>query len=110
LSGNLAKIIERGQASGAAVILAGMEAPPNFGRAYIVEFHNVYPTLAKKYRIPLVPFLLEGVAGIAAMNQADGIHPSPEGARRVADNVWAVLKPVLASRASNARSEKVPGA
>ena len=95
LARNLSEIIERAQARGIRVILAGMEAPPNYGYEYSVSFHKVYPALAKKYRIGLVPFLLEGVGGIARMNQPDGIHPTAEGARLVAANVWTVLKPLL---------------
>jgi acyl-CoA thioesterase-1 len=95
LSRNLSTIIERAQALKIKVILAGMEAPPNFGRDYIVSFHQVYPELARKYDIPLLPFLLDGVAGISQLNQSDGIHPTAEGARRVADNVWTVLRPML---------------
>jgi acyl-CoA thioesterase I len=95
LKGNLAQIIERAQARGIRVILAGMEAPPNYGRDYIVAFHKVYPALAQQYKVPLVRFLLEGVAGSQTLNQPDGIHPTAEGARIVADHVWSVLKPVL---------------
>ena len=95
LKTNLATIIERAQARGITVILAGMEAPPNYGPDYIVAFHKVYPALAKAYRVALVPFLLEGVAGHETLNQRDGIHPSAAGARIVADNVWKVLKPVV---------------
>jgi len=98
LQGNLAQIIERGQARGITVILAGMEAPPNYGRDYIVSFHKVYPALAAKYRVALVPFLLQGVAGDETLNQRDGIHPTAAGARIVADNVWAVLKPIAEAR------------
>ena len=94
LQQNLAQIIERAQARQIEVILAGMEAPPNYGREYIVSFHKVYPALSKRYGVPLVPFLLQGVAGTETLNQADGIHPTAAGARIVADNVWAVLKPV----------------
>jgi acyl-CoA thioesterase-1 len=95
---NLSAIIERAQAKGIAVILAGMEAPPNFGRSYIVEFHQVYPELAKQYGVAFLPFLLEGVAGVESLNQRDGIHPTADGARLVADNVWAVLRPVVEER------------
>ena len=95
LQQNLAQIIERAQARRIEVILAGMEAPPNYGREYIVSFHQVYPALAKRYGVALVPFLLQGVAGTQTLNQADGIHPTAAGARIVADNVWAVLKPVV---------------
>jgi acyl-CoA thioesterase-1 len=94
LQRNLSQIIERAQARGIEVILAGMEAPPNYGRDYIVSFHKVYPSLAAHYHVALVPFLLQGVAGIDTLNQRDGIHPTAGGARLVADNVWAVLKPI----------------
>ena len=76
-------------------MLAGMEAPPNLGRSYVASFHSVYREVAAKYRVTLVPFLLQGVAGVAALNQPDGIHPTAAGARLVADNVWTVLEPVL---------------
>jgi acyl-CoA thioesterase-1 len=109
LAKNLEEIIERAQARRIAVILAGMEAPPNFGYDYTAAFHQVYPTLAKKYRVALVPFLLRGVAGISALNQPDGIHPTAEGARIVADNVWTVLKPVLEGESRQiARGRAVP--
>ncbi len=88
LTRNLSQIIERAQSKGIAVILAGMEAPPNWGRDYGVAFHKVYPTLAATYHVPLVPFLLQNVAGSETLNQNDGIHPTAAGARIVADNVW----------------------
>jgi acyl-CoA thioesterase I len=94
LEGNLSQIIERAQARHIEVILAGMEAPPNYGRDYIVSFHKVYPALAKRYGVTLVPFLLQGVAGNQEFNQPDGIHPTATGAAIVADNVWAALGPV----------------
>jgi acyl-CoA thioesterase-1 len=92
---NLSTIIERAQARRIKVVLCGMEAPPNFGRDYAVAFHRLYPELAKKYNVALVPFLLDKVAGIESLNQRDGIHPTAQGARIVADNVWAVLRPML---------------
>jgi acyl-CoA thioesterase-1 len=92
---NLAEIIERAQARNIKVILAGMEAPPNFGAAYTAGFHQVYADLAKQYNVALVPFLLDGVAGLPQMNQSDGIHPTAGGAQKVADNVWAALKPIV---------------
>jgi acyl-CoA thioesterase I len=95
LRANLAQIIEKAQARGVTVVLAGMEAPPNWGREYAVAFHRVYQDLARHYHIALVPFLLEGVAGRDALNQRDGIHPTAEGARIVADNVWSVLRPIV---------------
>jgi len=98
LKQNLAHIIERAQGRGVDVVLAGMDAPPNWGRQYIVEFHQVYPELAKQYRVAFVPFLLQGVAGSAELNQPDGIHPTAKGARILADNVWAVLEPIAGTR------------
>jgi acyl-CoA thioesterase-1 len=96
LRANLSQIIERAQARHIAVMLAGMEAPPNWGRDYIVSFHKVYPELAAQYHVGLVPFLLLNVAGRETLNQNDGIHPTAAGARIVADNVWTVLKPLAA--------------
>jgi acyl-CoA thioesterase-1 len=92
---NLAAIIARAQSKHVAVLLAGMEAPPNFGREYTVSFRQVYRDLARQYKVPLVPFLLDKVAGDPSLNQADGIHPNPQGARIVADTVWAALKPMV---------------
>lgn len=97
LRDNLAHIVQRAQARGVTVVLVGMEAPPNWGDDYTKAFHDVYPALAKQYRVALVPFLLEGVAGIDRLNQRDGIHPTAEGDRIVADTVWRVLQPVIAA-------------
>jgi acyl-CoA thioesterase-1 len=104
LEKNLADIIERAQARHVKVILAGMEAPPNYGRDYIVSFHKVYPALAKHYSVALVPFLLQDVAGSQTLNQPDGIHPTAAGARIVADNVWRVLKPIAEAGKNEGRS------
>lgn len=92
---NLRTIVERAVQRGARVLLCGMEAPPNLGDDYTRAFHNVFPALAREKGVALVPFLLEGVAGIAELNQGDGIHPNAEGARRVADLVWRYLEPLL---------------
>src|SRR5215831_18108107 len=97
---NLSTIIERAQDKHIQIVLAGMEAPRNFGHDYDVRFHQVYPELAKTYMVPLVPFLLQDVAGIERLNQRDGIHPTEEGAQIVAKNVWTVLKPLLTSARS----------
>lgn len=97
LQRNLSGIITRAQARGARVLLAGMEAPPNFGAAYTREFRQVYPALAKAHGVALVPFLLDRVAGVAALNQADGIHPTADGHRVIAETVWDRLVPLLAS-------------
>ncbi|MGH7702230.1 MAG: arylesterase [Gemmatimonadales bacterium] len=82
-------------APGTRLVLAGMAALPNLGAGYAGKFRAVYPDLARKNRIPLIPFLLAGVAGVDSLNQADGIHPNPAGARILADNVWRVLGPKL---------------
>jgi acyl-CoA thioesterase I len=96
LTQNLASIIEQGQKRGLTVILAGMEAPPNYGPEYTAAFRATYPELARQYHVTLIPFLLAGVAGDAALNQSDGIHPNARGARVVADLVWTALQPALA--------------
>lgn len=82
----------------AAIILAGMEAPPNMGPDFTRAFRALFPRLAERNALPLIPFLLAGVAAEPALNQPDGIHPNAEGQRRVADNVWAVLERVLQRR------------
>jgi acyl-CoA thioesterase-1 len=92
---NLSEIITRAQARGITVILAGMEAPPNYGEQYTAEFRQAYRDLAAEHKVALIPFLLEGVAGLREMNQGDGIHPNPEGARIVENIVWHTLEPVL---------------
>lgn len=79
------------------LVLAGMQAPPNLGADYTRRFRALFPELAKLCGAALVPFLLEGVAGVARLNQADGIHPTPEGHRIVAQNLWRVLEPLLAA-------------
>ena len=78
------------------IILAGMEIPPNMGPEYTTEFRSIFPKLAKKNEVKLIPFLLEGVAGHPDLNQEDGIHPTAEGHKIVAANVWKVLEPMLA--------------
>lgn len=98
LARNLDAIVARAKAAGAAVILAGMEAPPNTGPDYTRRFRAVYAEVAARQQVTLLPFLLDGVAGEAALNQADGIHPNPEGARRVADLIWRTLEPIVAAR------------
>ena len=78
---NLQSILDKVRAKypSVKIILSGMEAPRNMGKVYTTAFHNVYPTLAKRNNIALIPFVLEGVGGIAALNQKDGIHPTAEG-------------------------------
>jgi acyl-CoA thioesterase-1 len=81
-----------------AVVIAGMQAPPNLGARYTSAFRRVFSDLAEEYDAALVPFLLEGVAAVDSLNQADGIHPTVAGQRIVAANVWRVLEPVLRGR------------
>lgn len=77
------------------IVLAGMQIPPNLGVDYTTEFKHIYPELAEKNNVVLIPFLLEGVAGIPELNLEDGIHPTVEGQKIVAETVWQVLKPIL---------------
>lgn len=79
----------------AKIVLAGMQMPPNMGNRYTTAFKDVYPRLAQKNHIALIPFLLQDVGGIPALNQPDEIHPNPEGHQIVAENVWKVLKAAL---------------
>ncbi len=92
---NVGQIIEAARAKGIVVVLAGMEAPPNYGGEYAASFRQAYRELALQYRVPFVPFLLDRVAGEPALNQTDGIHPNAQGAAIVADTMWRVLKPLL---------------
>ncbi len=79
----------------ARIVLVQMEAPPNFGAAYTRSFRSIYADVAKRENLTLLPFLLNGVAGIPRFNQPDGIHPNLAGERIVADNVWRALEPVI---------------
>ena len=91
---NLQAIIDKVKAKypEAKLVLAGMQIPPNMGQKYTGEFKKIYPELAAKNNIALIPFLLQGVGGDPKLNQDDGIHPNVEGAKIVAENVWKVLK------------------
>lgn len=80
----------------ARIALVQMEAPPNYGVPYTRSFRAIYSDVARKEGVPLLPFLLDGVAGISRLNQADGVHPNVVGERIVADNVWKALKPIVA--------------
>lgn len=100
---NLVAIIGRVRTANPAarILLAQMEAPPNLGQRYTRSFHDVFLNVARDEGVTLIPFFLEGVAGDPKLNQADGIHPTEEGARRAARNMWKTLAPVL---------REVPGA
>ena len=96
---NLETIVTKARAKNPEIkiVLAGMQIFQNMGKGYVEQFQKNYEELAKKHDLAFVPFLLDGVGGIEEMNQDDQIHPNPQGHRKVAENVWAVLKPVLES-------------
>ncbi len=100
MKANLAEIIQTAQARGAAVLLAGMEAPPNLGSIYTTAFRDAFRDLSEEYDTAFVPFLLAGVAGVAELNQADEMHPNAEGASMIADLLWLALEPLLAGGAA----------
>ncbi|MDF3053783.1 MAG: arylesterase [Geminicoccaceae bacterium] len=97
LRANLQVILSRAQRVQPApkLVIVGMRVPPNYGRTYSQQFQSVYSDLARTNGAELVPFLLEGVGGVATLNQADGIHPTAEGQRKMAETVWPVLEKVL---------------
>jgi len=92
---NLERIVVDSQAAGAGVLLLGMRLPPNYGPAYNDAFHVIYEQLANQYQAGRVPFFLEGVGGVDAMMQPDGIHPRSEAQGIMLDNVWPHLQPLL---------------
>jgi len=96
--GNLEQVIAvvKQKQPAAKIALIQIEAPPNLGPAYTRSFSAIYADIARKEGIPLLPFLLDGVAGIPRLNQADGIHPNVAGEQIVADNLWRALKPIVA--------------
>ncbi|MFZ5481258.1 MAG: arylesterase [Myxococcota bacterium] len=95
---NLRAIVTRARAAGADVLLLGMRADPSLGPAYVAQFDAIYPDLATELDVPLVPFLLEGVAGEATLNLADGVHPTADGQARIAALVLPALEPLVAAR------------
>ena len=99
----LRQILTRAQAAGARVLLCGLRIPPRHGEAHARRFSQIYPRLAAELRVPLVPFLLEGVAGEPSLNYSDGLHPSSEGHKRVAENVRPALEMLLAEVAAARR-------
>jgi acyl-CoA thioesterase-1 len=92
---NLTAIVEASRKAGAAVVLAGIELPLNYGAPYRDGLRALYRDVAKEFNLPLVPFLLDGVALDPALMQDDGLHPKAEGEPKVLDNVWPVLEPAL---------------
>ncbi len=92
---NLAAIVQQSQKAGAKVLILGMRLPPNYGVRYTTAFAEVFPKVANETGVALVPFVLEGAAGVPSMVQSDGIHPTAEAQPRLLDNVWPMLKPLL---------------
>jgi acyl-CoA thioesterase I len=92
---NLERIIQQLQQASVTVVLAGMKLPPNYGQDYTGGFEALYQALAKQYRLKMIPFFLDGVAGSSSLNQADGIHPTGEGYRLIVERVFPTLKPLL---------------
>ncbi|HEX6981231.1 MAG TPA: arylesterase [Balneolaceae bacterium] len=94
---NLQKIIDKVKEKypDAKIVLAGMQVPPNLGSRYTQQFKEIYPELARENNVALIPFLLEEVGGNPELNQSDGIHPTAEGHKIIAETVWDVLKPIL---------------
>jgi acyl-CoA thioesterase-1 len=95
LQQNLAAMVQQARKSGTRVLILGMKLPPNYGLRYTTAFADVFPQVAKEQDVALVPFLLEGAAGLPLMTQADGIHPTAAAQPRLLDNVWPTLKPLL---------------
>jgi len=98
LKKNLETIVDRVRSArpNARIFLVQMEALPNLGPKYAADFHAIYPAVAKEKGIPLLPFLLDGVAGRRELNQSDGVHPNLKGEHIVADHLWKALEPLLA--------------
>ncbi len=95
LKQNLAEMIDRSREARAEVLLLGMRMPPNLGQRYTRAFADAFDSLAAEKSVAYVPFLLEGVGGVAGMMQADGIHPTAEAQTQLLDTVWPVLEPLL---------------
>ncbi len=95
LQQNLAAMVQQARKAGTRVLILGMKLPPNYGLRYTTAFADVFPQVAKEQDVALVPFLLEGAAGLPLMTQADGIHPTAAAQPRLLDNVWPALKPLL---------------
>lgn len=92
---NLETIIKHIQNNGTRVVLAGMRLPPNYGPAYVGQFEAIYPELAQRYDAVLIPFIMDNVATVAELMQADGIHPNAKAQPILLDNIWPYLLPLL---------------
>lgn len=95
MQANLRRMIELSKASGARVVLAGIQIPPNYGQRYTQQFKAVFENLAADHDVALVDFILEGVALDPQLMQADGIHPNASAQPRILDNIWATVAPLL---------------
>jgi len=105
MKNNLSEIVSRARQRGIAVILTGMEAPPNYGPVYTVEFRQAFRDLAGEHDVVFVPFFLEGVAGIPGLNRGDGMHPNAAGARVIEATIWRALEPMLDKRVGRLLAE-----
>jgi Lysophospholipase L1 and related esterases len=104
---NLATIIEAAQEEGAKVLLLGMRIPPNYGPSYTKKFWSIYKELSETYQVPLVPFMLENVAGNPALTLEDGLHPRAEAQPIILDNIWPYLEPLLRKAVERAEGNSV---
>ncbi len=95
IESNLSRLIALSQDAGARPLLVGIRIPPNYGPRYTSVFADIYPTLAARYQVPLVPFFLDGIYNQDGMMQRDGIHPTAEAQPRLLDNVWPHLETLL---------------
>jgi acyl-CoA thioesterase-1 len=95
---NVDQLVARFQAAGARVLVAGMRLPPNYGPRYGGEFQRIFEEVARRHGAALMPFFLDGVAGVPRLNQPDGIHPTADGYAVVVDRLWPHLQPLLASK------------
>lgn len=98
MESNLRQMVRLSRSAGAHVLLVGMKLPPNYGPVYTESFEAVYRQVAQETSVPLVPFLLEGVAGDDTLMQPDNIHAAPTAQERLLSNVWTELKPLIAAR------------
>lgn len=95
LERNLSQMVRLSQESGAKVLLVGIQIPPNYGSRYTEEFFAIFPRVADKFDVPLVPFILDKVATVGGLMQGDGVHPTAEAQPLLLENVWPYLEPLL---------------
>jgi len=95
IKSNLTELVNRAQKAGAKVLLLSMRIPPNYGKRYTDMFYDIYPSLAKDLKIAYVPFILEDVALVNDLMQADGLHPNAKAQAAIVEKIWPQLKPLL---------------